>query len=271
MVVFIAALGCNGGEADKNTGTLRLTLPDTTDWPERNRLSALTVDGKDHTRRGEMKREIRVAPEAGKKTVTIVHTFWPTSYEKVIRTRVVEVAPGKTVDVDLSRVDPKQPDRVEPIFYPTPHEVVKRMMEMGQVGPKDTVFDLGCGDGRLVLHAVKEFKAKRGVGLDIDPDLVKLCRKNAEKDGIAKQVEFRQQDVLKVEDYSEASVVVLYVGDELGSRLSPILRKSLKPGSRIVSHRFKLGDWEPDKTVQIKCKNNDGDQEEYTLHLWTVK
>ncbi len=265
-------VGCTSGESGaQQAASLRVLLPEHEDYPDRERFAKLTVDDKDVSKRGEKTREVQAAPKPGKKTVSVSYAYWVTSYEKVIRTREVEPLAGQTVEVDLRKPDPKFPDRVEPIFYPTPHEVVTRMMEMGQVGPKDVVYDLGCGDGRLVLQAVKQFKAQRGVGLDIDPDLVKLCKKNAEKDGVAEKVEFRQEDVLKVKDYSDASVVVLYVGDELGTRLSPILRQSLKPGARIVSHRFKLGDWEPDKTVQIRCKNNDGSEEDYTLHLWTVK
>jgi hypothetical protein len=118
----------------------------------------------------------------------------------------------------------------------------------------------------MVIMAVKDFGAKRGVGVDIDPKLVKECKENAVKAGVADRVEFRKGDVLKIDDLSDASVVLLYMGDDINQRLAPILRKSLKPGARVVSHRFRMGDWEPTKEIRVNGKNGG----EYTLLLWVI-
>jgi len=155
---------------------------------------------------------------------------------------------------------------------PTPHEVVEAMCKLGNVGPKDVVYDIGSGDGRLVILAVKKFGAKKGIGIDIDESLVKKSQENARKEGVSDKVEFRAGDALAIKDFSEASVVLLYLGDFLNRKLKPALQKTLKPGSRVVSHRFEMGkDWLPDRTVTMHATNNDGDQEEYKLHLWTIK
>jgi cyclopropane fatty-acyl-phospholipid synthase-like methyltransferase len=130
------------------------------------------------------------------------------------------------------------------------------------------VYDLGCGDGRMVIAAVKKGGAKRGVGIDIDPQRVAESKANAKQAGVEDKVEFREGDVLKIPDLSDANVVLLYMGEDLNRQLKPILQKTLKPGSRIVSHRFTMGpDWKPDRTETIKGK--DGDT--YLLHLWTIK
>ena len=140
------------------------------------------------------------------------------------------------------------------------------MCKLGKVGAKDVVYDLGCGDGRMVILAVKDFKAKSGVGIDLDPDLVKESKENAKRAGVEKKVEFRKGDVLDIKDLKEASVVLLYMGDDVNERLKPILKKTLKPGSRIVSHRFKMGDWKPADTERFLAE----DGEEYEIHLWIV-
>jgi SAM-dependent methyltransferase len=150
------------------------------------------------------------------------------------------------------------------------------MCKLGKVGPDDVVYDLGCGDGRMVITAVKQFKAKRGVGIDLDedphtPDLIKKCREKAKEAGLTeKQIEFRKGDVLKVHDLSDATVVLLYMGNDINARLRPILKKTLKPGSRVVSHRFHMGEngeWDPDKKTTFK--GADGD--EYDLLFWEIK
>ncbi len=149
---------------------------------------------------------------------------------------------------------------------PTPPEVVKAMLELGGVGKEDVVYDLGCGDGRIVVSAVKDFKAKKGIGFDIDPDKIKESRANAREAGVEQKVEFRHGDLLKIKDFSPASVVTLYVSDSLNEAVRPALEKTLKPGSRIVSHRFLMGDWKPEKTIAIR----DREGQEYLVHLWTV-
>ena len=140
------------------------------------------------------------------------------------------------------------------------------------VGPDDVVYDIGCGDGRLVIQAVKFFGAKKGVGIDIRDSLILECLKNARREEVSDKVEFRVADALKIKDFSEASVVLLYLGDFLNHKLKPTLQGTLKPGSRVVSHRFLMGDdWPPDESITITATNNYGKQEEYHLHLWTIK
>src|SRR5262249_25611066 len=146
-----------------------------------------------------------------------------------------------TVTADLRKADDKQPDDLFIRYLTTPQVVVEAMLKLADVGEKDVVYDLGCGDGRIVLTAVSKFKARRGVGVDLDPDRIKESKVNAKKYNVADRVEFREEDVLKLKDLGEASVVMLYMGDELNLRLRPMLKKTLKPGSRVVSHRFTMG------------------------------
>jgi uncharacterized protein (TIGR03000 family) len=203
---------------------------------------------------------------AGSYTYTVRARWMPNDYTTVTRTRVVPVKAGAAAEADLREADAKQPDDIFIRYVPTPQEVVEAMLKLAEIGDKDVVYDLGCGDGRIVVTAVSRFKAKRGVGVDLDPQRVKESQANAKAAGVQDRVEFRQEDVLKLKDLGDASVVVLYLSDEVNLRLRPVLQKSLKPGSRIVSHRFTMGDWKPLKTTTAK----DRDGIPYYLHLWIV-
>ena len=139
-------------------------------------------------------------------------------------------------------------------------------MKLGDVKKGDIVYEPGPGDGRMLIAAVKK-GAEKGVGIELDPKKAEEARENVKKAKLDKQITIIEGDALKDRDYSEATVVLLYMGNEFNNLLRPILEKQLKPGTRIVSHRFVLGDWMPDKT--IKVTGEDGD--EYKLHLWTVK
>jgi SAM-dependent methyltransferase len=143
---------------------------------------------------------------------------------------------------------PTPPPKLAP-FMPTPTEVVERMLQMADVTRTDVVYDLGCGDGRLVITAAKRYGA-RGVGVDIDPALIAESRANARREGVEALVDFRQQDALTV-DVSPASVVTLYLLAEANLKLRPRLQAQLKPGSRVVSHQFSMGDWVPARTETI--------------------
>jgi cyclopropane fatty-acyl-phospholipid synthase-like methyltransferase len=175
--------------------------------------------------------------------------------------------PGQTVEVDLRTPDPKKPDRIQIRYVPTPQDVVERMCKLARIGQGDVVYDLGCGDGRMVILALADFKAKRGVGIDLNEDLLRESMANALDFKVADRVEFRVGDILDIKDLSAASVVMLYMGEDVNLRLRPILQKTLKPGARIVSHRFGMGHWKPDKSETFK--GIDGDR--YTIHLWTIK
>ena len=130
-------------------------------------------------------------------------------------------------------------------YVPTPQDVVDRMLELAGVGQGDVVYDLGCGDGRIVITAAKKYGA-RGVGVDINPERIAESKANAEAAGVAGLVEFRLQDAMTV-DVSPASVVTLYLLGSSNRKLRPILTQALKPGARIVSHAFSMGDWDPAK------------------------
>lgn len=144
-------------------------------------------------------------------------------------------------------------------YVPTSQSIVDAMLKLAKVTQEDIVYDLGCGDGRIVITAAKEYGAK-GKGIDIDPKRINEANANAEKAGVTDKVEFVEANLFE-SDMSEASVVTLYLLNSLNMKLRPILLQQLKPGTRIVSHAFNMGDWEPDQTIQV-----DG----ATVHLWKV-
>jgi uncharacterized protein (TIGR03000 family) len=227
----------------------------------------LTVDGKATTQTGEVRRFVSTPLEPGRRyTYTIKALIEPNNYTKITRTREVEVKPGTTVEVDLRTADPKHPDDIVIRYVPTPQPVVDAMLKLAGVKKGDVVYDLGCGDGRIVVTAVKDFGADRGVGYDLDPQRIAESRANAKEAGVSDRVEFRQENVLKIKDFKPVTVVTLYMSDELDEAMRPALQKGLRPGSRIVSHRFRMGDWKPDKTITLTHEG-----EEYELHLWTIK
>jgi SAM-dependent methyltransferase len=167
-----------------------------------------------------------------------------------------------------TKVEPKkEPDTIKVPYVPTPQTVVDEMLKFASVKEGEVVYDLGCGDGRIVVTAVKDFKAKKGIGIDIDPQRIKESNENAKVAKVQDKVEFRVGDVLQIKDVSEANVVALYLFPELNERLAPMLWKTLKPGSRIVSHDFLMGDkYKPDKEITVK----DGNGDEHTIYLWTI-
>jgi SAM-dependent methyltransferase len=147
-------------------------------------------------------------------------------------------------------------------YVPTPQQVVDRMLQLAGVSKNDVVYDLGCGDGRIPITAAKRFGA-RGVGVDIDPQRIAEANANAKKEGVSHLVTFKLQDALAT-DVSEASIVTLYLLSASNLKLRPILTKQLKPGSRIVSHAFSMGDWQPDKVDTF----TDASGTTRTLYLW---
>lgn len=152
--------------------------------------------------------------------------------------------------------DPSLP---APVYVPTPQEIVDEMLKLAGVKEGDVVYDLGCGDGRIVISAAK--LGARGVGVDINPQRIQESNENAKAAGVTDRVTFRNQDLFET-DVSPATVVTLYLLPARMAKLRPKLWKELKPGTRIVAHDFDFGDWQPDKTVDL-----DG----HTLYFWTVK
>jgi len=133
------------------------------------------------------------------------------------------------------------------------------MLRLAEVDSSDIVYDLGCGDGRIVIAAAQQFGAS-GVGIDLDPQRIKEANENAVDAGVTNKVQFIEGDLFE-SDFSEATVVTLYLLTELNNRLKPLLLEQLKPGTKVVSHAFSMGDWEPEKQEEV-----DGT----TVYLWTI-
>ena len=143
-------------------------------------------------------------------------------------------------------------------FVPTPQRVVDKMIELAGIKKGDIVYDLGSGDGRIVIAAAK--KGAKAVGFEIDPELVGMSRQNIKKAGVEERSEIRNQDILTA-DLSGASVITMYLLPDVNLKLKPKLLRQLKPGSRVVSHAFDMGDWKPDKIEQVDGR---------TLYLWNI-
>jgi len=157
--------------------------------------------------------------------------------------------------------EPSRPQRKLDVWYvPTTTEVVDRMLDVARVSALDVVYDLGCGDGRIVIAAAKKY-GTRGIGVDLDPARIREARANAKKAGVENLVTFRVGDLFKT-DLSEATVVTLYLLPELNRRLKPKLFAELKPGARVVSHDFDMGrEWPPDQYIKL---GTDG------IYLWKM-
>jgi SAM-dependent methyltransferase len=155
------------------------------------------------------------------------------------------------------------------IFVPTPENVVDKMLEMAKVTKNDLVYDLGCGDGRIVVAAAKKFGCK-AVGFDVDPKRIAEATANVKKNKVGDLVTIEQKDIFKL-DLSKASVVTLYLLPSLNVRLIPQLEK-LKPGSRIVSHDFDMEGVEPDQKVEVEPKPDSGGVRisPHRVYLWTT-
>ncbi len=134
-------------------------------------------------------------------------------------------------------------------FVPTPHEVVAKMLEVTDVAEDDLLYDLGSGDGRIVITAARK-RGARGIGIDIDPERIRESRANARDSGVTELVEFRQADLFET-DLSKATVVTLYLLPSLNLKLRPKLYRELRPGTRVVSNSFDMGDWKPDSTLTV--------------------
>lgn len=184
-----------------------------------------------------------------------------------MRTRVTAVTSLLAILVVLASLSPvgaiaeQEPASLAP-FVPTPYGVVHRMLELAGVTSDDVVYDLGCGDGRIVITAAERFGA-RGVGIDYDPERIAEANANAERRGVQDLVTFIQQDAMQA-DVSDATVVTLYLLSSSNRKLRPLLTQQLQPGSRIVSHAFGMGDWEPTQTDRFEDERGTT----RTLYLW---
>lgn len=145
-------------------------------------------------------------------------------------------------------------------YVPTPQPAVEHMLRMAGAGPQDVVFDLGSGDGRIVVTAVQKFGVRRAVGVDIDPQRIAESLENARRAGVSDRTEFQQKD-LRDADFRAATVLTMYLLPNINMMLKPRLLTELKPGTRVVSHQFTLGDWAPDEQAEVEGR---------MLYRWTV-
>lgn len=158
------------------------------------------------------------------------------------------------------RADTATPPPLDVPYVPTPQLVVDKMLEMAQVRSDDVLYDLGCGDGRIVISAAREHGA-RGVGIDLNPVRIREAKENAARAGVTDKVSFMVGDLFEA-DFSEASVVTLYLLPEVNRKLRPQLWRQLKVGTRVVSHDFDMGEeWPPEKIERVGRK---------TLYFWTI-
>ena len=203
------------------------------------------------------------ALESGKEyDYTFIARWRPNGFTTVTRSTNVHFRAGDGIDVDLTKENLNERVRVK--YVTTPDKVVTEMIALAKIGPTDVVFEPGCGDARITIAAVKA-GAKRGVGIDIDQERVDDSRRNVSAAGLSDKIDIRLGDALDIRDLSNATVVFLYMSDEFGKLIEPILQRELKVGARIVSHRFRLGDWKPEKTIIIEdpwIPNQ--------VHLWTI-
>jgi SAM-dependent methyltransferase len=171
---------------------------------------------------------------------------------------LLTLAAGNAGAAEATATAPKK--KLDVWYVPTPHEIVDRMLAVAKVRAGDVVYDLGCGDGRMVIAAAKKF-GTRGVGVDLDPARIREARANAKAAGVESMVTFRVEDMFRT-DIREATVVLLYLLPELNRRLKPKLFAELRPGARVVSHDWDMGRaWPPDQYVKL---GGDG------IYLWIM-
>ena len=152
-------------------------------------------------------------------------------------------------------------------YIPCNQEIVEAILEFAQINSEDVIYDLGCGDGRILITAAKKY-GTRGVGIDIDPKLVEQAKQKAIKNRVDKQLEIYQQDLF-ISNFVDADVIFIYLLPHLNLRLRPQLWKQLKPGTRIISRDFDMGDWKPFKQLTLTVEE-DEEQEEVTLYYWEI-
>ena len=161
---------------------------------------------------------------------------------------------------------PRHPPDVP--FVPTTDEAVQAMLKLADIKKTDVVYDLGCGDGRIVIAAARDF-GTHAVGIDIDPKRIAEAKENAKKAGVEKLVRFEENDLFEA-DFHEATVVTLFLLPKVNLKLRPKLLKDLKPGTRIVSNSFDMGDWKPEKEVTVGDSEQANSYLSRRLFLWTV-
>lgn len=148
-------------------------------------------------------------------------------------------------------------------FIPTPVDAMVAMLKLADLSPSDMVYDLGCGDGRLLIRAAVDYGI-RGIGVDVDAALLQQAQARAEQEGVGDRLTFQQENLFET-DFCDATVVFIYLLPHLNLRLRPQLQAQLQPGSRIVTHMFNMGDWVPDCTLHLQPSEEDS-----VLYLWRI-
>jgi uncharacterized protein (TIGR03000 family) len=242
--------------ASSTTSRLTVTLP--------QEDAELEIDGKIVPGDGAQRIvQIPVLRPGSSLTYTITARWDPNTYTKMTRTKSVTLRAGEPLTVDLSVDDPT--DRVRVIYVPTPDDIAYEMVKLAGVKAGDVVYEPGCGDARITIAAVKA-GAARGVCIDIDPERAAESRQKVKEAGFADRIDVRLGDALDVKDLTAVTVVFLYMGDHFNNLIKPVLWKQLPVGARIVSHRFTMGDWKPDRTVNVSSVEGG----EFELLLWTI-
>jgi uncharacterized protein (TIGR03000 family) len=238
------------------TSTLTVTVP--------NDAAELTIEGQTISGSGSTRTFETPPLERGTAHRYSVMVKWqPNTYTTMTRSKTVAFRAGEPLVVDLTVHDPS--DRVRVQYVPTPPDIADEMVKLAGVTAADVIYEPGCGDARVTIAAVKA-GARRAVCIDIDPELVAEAEAKVKEAGLEDRIEVRLGDALEIADLPAANVVFLYMGDHFNLLIRPILWHQLKPGARVVSHRFRMGDWDPDKTVWVSSVEGS----DYELHRWTV-
>lgn len=266
LIALALLLGLFGSAhaQEKKPATIKILLPDSL-----YKVAEVRIEGVLTKQTGAERSFVTPGLEAGKTyTYKVEATIEPNNYTKIIRVREVTFKAGEELTLDLRKKDDKIADDVRIRWVPTPKDIAEEMCKLAKVTKDDVAVDCGCGDGILIITAVSKFGAKKAIGIDIDPKKVADAKKAVEDAKLMDKITIFEGNALKQDQKTigEATVIMTYMGDDLNILFRPILWSNLKPGARIVSHRFIFGDWKPDKTVTIK--GEDGD--DYTLHVWTI-
>jgi uncharacterized protein (TIGR03000 family) len=234
----------------------------------------VTVDGTATKSTGTIRRYESPALPAGKNYVYTFRATWTEDGKEVTVEKTTHVRAGQEVTIDLRSAEKKEGkaarnlDRTpDVVYWPTPQNVVDKMLELAEVKKGDVIYDLGCGDARILVTAAKKYGVK-GLGVDIDPDRIKDSLENVKKNKVEDLVTIKRQDIFEM-DLTGANVITLYLLPSLNVKLMPQLEK-LKPGSRIVSHDFDMKGAKPKKVVKVRAVNHFGDAGEHTIYLWVV-
>jgi SAM-dependent methyltransferase len=172
---------------------------------------------------------------------------------------LIAAGPAAAAEQRPAAVAAPVPRKPDVRYEPSPHRVVRAMLALAQVGPQDVVYDLGSGDGRIPIAAARDFGA-RAVGIDIDPKLIARARQNAGRAGVSDRVVFRNEDLFAA-DFSEATVVTLFLYPDLNLKLRPKLLATLRPGARVVSHMHSMGEWRPQASRRVQGRD---------IYLWII-